>query len=114
MNYYLTVIRNKSVVVSRLRFDDYSDAVQYLTRYYQPRMPGVRSTLELTTEVINGSFARSYGTLFSPQECGHTVTEEMMGIAAKQKVSFIFDGHYRFLIESEVGASEADANGSED
>jgi hypothetical protein len=113
MKYYLTVRRNGELVVSRLPFDDYADAIQFLTRYYQLKIPGARAVFELVTEVINGSFARSYGTLRSSDDPGAKSNTGMLDIARTHELLFTFDGSYRFIIESEFGVREGDALRSE-
>lgn len=103
MIYYLTVAKNREVIVSRLPFDDYSAAIEFISRYYHPRVPGSRATLTFATEIINGLFARSFGSLTACADVEDNATDEEYDEAAKQDVAFVYDGSYRFLIETDVG-----------
>lgn len=100
--YYLTVTKDSVEIVRRQPFTDYAAAVAFLSRYFQPKVAGSRATLPLMTEVVNGVFARSYGSLTRPESI--TANDPARDVryheAAKQSVAFSYDGSYKFLIES--------------
>jgi len=107
--YYLTVIKDSVEVVRRQPFDDYAAAIGGIGRYYRPRVPGSRSTLPLVTEVVNGVFARSFGSLTRPESITDPAHDVRYHDAAQQSVAFEYDGSYTFLIESDAGIQDTDA-----
>lgn len=110
MLYFVTVEEDGKEIVRRKMFDDYFAAVSSLACYYRPT--STRSVLEFATEVINGEFARSYVTLMLPEALDRSDSffHTRYSIAAKQSNAFHYEHTYFFLIESERGKNEADAN----
>ena len=104
--YFVTVGKNGDQIVDRKPFDDYGEAVASLNLYYQPKAG--RCVLKLSTEVVNGVFARSFGGLNIPEDIEATdeSTQRKYSAAAKQSNAFDYDASYFFLIESEFGISE--------
>jgi len=107
--YYLTVTKDAVEIIRRKLFSDYAAAVEFIGRYYRPRVSGGRTTLPLVTEVVNGVFARSYGSLTRPESITDPARDVRYHDAAQQSVAFDFDGSYTFLIESEAGIQDTDA-----
>ena len=64
--YFVTVDKNGDQIVDRKPFDDYGEAVASLNLHYQPKAG--RCVLKLSTEVVNGVFARSFGGLNIPED----------------------------------------------
>lgn len=117
--YYITVIRNGIDVVVRKPYSDYADAVAAFNDYYKKRFGN--ATLTFQTEVLNGSFARSYAELNHIEDIKaekDQITSQLYQMryeeAAKTENSFDYDGRYFFLIESEVGIRDAEAWNSDD
>lgn len=108
MTYYLTVIKDSIDIFRRQPFDDYAEAIRAMTPYYRPRFPGSCATLSLVTEVVNDIFARSYGALVDPERITDPTHDPRYHNAAKQSVTFIYDGSYNFLIESDFGIKNSD------
>jgi hypothetical protein len=111
MMYYLSVTKNNVEIVRRQVFTDYAAAIEFLSRYYRPSVPGSRATLPLVTEIVNGVFARSYGLLTRPESIypSDPASDFRYHDAAKQSVAFSYDGSYKFLIESEFGIQDTDS-----
>ena len=107
--YYLTVVKNGSDIFVRRPFKDYCDAIAACTSYYKPKTK--RSVLKFTTETINGQFARSYTELNRPEqiERNDKIAKQRYAIAAKYTNAFEYADSYFFLIESEIGISDADS-----
>jgi hypothetical protein len=101
--YYLTVEHDGSEIIRRKQFGDYSDAVNYLSRYFKAITR--RSVLSLTTEVINGVFARSYGSMNDPMTIDRS-EQERYSRAVRYRNAFENEGSYFFLIESEAGIQD--------
>lgn len=102
--YYLTIEKDGSDIVRRKEFSDYYDAVHCCAQYYSAKSK--RSVLSLTTEVINGEFARSYVELAIPESID--VGEQARRLrATKYSNAFEYDGSYFFLIETEVGIRDS-------
>lgn len=114
MVYFVTVEEDGKEIVRRKTFADYFAAVSFLSSYYRPTT--ARSVLEFATEVINGEFARSYVTLMLPEalDKSDSLFHTKYPIAAKQSNAFRYEHMYFFLIESEVGKNDADADGDSD
>ena len=106
--YYLTITRDGQDVIRRKAFDDYDAAIEYTSQFYRPRH--TRCVLEFTTEVINGKFARSFGTLNRPEGLDENgpYYKERYHVAAKQANSFDYDYSYLFVIESECGIRDVE------
>ena len=104
--YFVTVEKNGDTVVDREPFDDYEEAVLSLSQFYESRFG--RCVLSLTTEVVNGKFARSFAELNLPEsiEVVDQISKQRYSIAAKYSNAFRYDASYLFLIESEVGLLE--------
>jgi hypothetical protein len=109
--YYLTVDHDGSEIIRRKEFDDYGDAVTYLSQYFKTKSG--RSVLELTTEVINGVFARSYGSMNDPMTIDRS-NKEGYSRAVRCSNAFSYKGSYFFLIESEAGIQDARNEESDD
>jgi hypothetical protein len=107
--YYLTVKKNGEVIVSKQAFHDYAEAVAFTSQFYRPR--SIRSVLRFASEAINGEFVRSYATLIKPEniEKDSPHYRERFHAAVKKVNAFDFDGSYLFVIQSEVGMSDAEA-----
>lgn len=108
MVYYVSVDEDGVEVVRRKPFDDYCAAVDFFSQFYQPRAG--RAVLEFVSEVINGRFARSYASLMIPGALDENDSyfQTRYHVAAKQSNAFRYDHSYFFLIESEVGRTDAD------
>jgi len=57
---------------------------------------------------VKGIFARSYGALVDPQRITDPTHDPRCHNTAKQSVTFIYDGSYNFLIESDFGIKNLD------
>lgn len=114
MAYFVTVIESGDEVVVRKPYVDYSEAINSLSRFYRSRAP--RATLEFTTELINGKFARSYLTLMLPEDLDPDTPlyEKRRRQAVKQRSAYEYGHSYFFLIESEVGVADADRETEDD
>jgi hypothetical protein len=111
--YYLTVDKDGKELVRRMGFEDYSEALRYLTNFYTPRNNDIRVVLSFTTEVINGEFARSYVELSDPNAIEPS-DETRYVRAVKFSNAFKYEGSYFFLIESELGVQDADCEDEDD
>lgn len=107
--YHVTVTKNGNDIVRGKVYDDYAEAIAFISQYYQPRAQ--RSVLSFTTEVINGQFARSFAALTKPEdiEPAQPSSKARYQAAAKQDNAFRYDASYFFLIESEVGIGDGQA-----
>lgn len=114
MKYYVTVDEDGKEIVRRESFDDFYVAMGFFSRYYRPRSK--RSVLGFTTEVINGEFFRAYVTLWIPESLDQADSHfhQRDAIATKQSNAFEYSHTYFFLVESELGAKEADMPDDED
>jgi hypothetical protein len=109
--YYLTIQRDGVDVVRRQPFADYADAVAFTSRFYQVKPPIRRAVLKFTTEAINGEFARSYATLTRVQDVreDRPFATEARNAAVKKENAFAFDASYLFVIESQLGCDDQEA-----
>jgi hypothetical protein len=108
--YYLSVERSGKEIIRRMGFQDYAEAVNFTAQFYAPKAP--RAVLSFVTEVVNGEFARSFAVLTRPDEVaeGEAWFIERRNAAVKQANAFEYDASYQFLIESELGVQDADAD----
>lgn len=106
MHYFVTVEKNGVSIHDRMQFDDYATAIEFLSEFYRPRFG--RCVLPLTTEIVNGKFARSYGELNVPEsiEVVDETSRRRYSAAAKLSNAFEYDASYFFLVESDVGIAE--------
>ncbi|MEW6732147.1 MAG: hypothetical protein AB1489_12535 [Acidobacteriota bacterium] len=105
--YYLTIAQNGKDIIVRKPFNDFASAIAYTGKYYQPRAR--RSILEFSVEVINGEFARAYAELLRPEYIDNKQVENKWRYqkAVKQDNGFVYDVSLFFLIESDIGITDA-------
>lgn len=104
--YYLTVKKNGKIIIKRESFNDYSLAIEYCQRYYTPKYK--RSTLEFTTEVVKGRFARSYAYMTRIENEKSNIAGDNYDKTVKLANAFDFDSNYLFIIESDFGIKDAE------
>lgn len=104
--YFVTVVKDNIEIVRRENFNDFSEALDSLSRFYKSRTQ--RSVLEFSTEVINGRFVRSYAELLIPSDVSidNTKWEARRLLAIKQSVAFEYSSNFVFLIEGEIAIQE--------
>jgi len=112
--YYLTIYADNDLVEERVAYQDYAEAIAACGNFYEPRF--ARSVLTFSSEVIGKTFMRSYAQLNRLEDLGEDVDRSSPQAlrAVKHGNAFVYSRSYRFLIESELGAQEADQMREED
>ena len=114
MMYFLTVMAGDEMLLERVSFADYAEAVAACGEFYEPRAAG--AALNFTTVVMGKKFMRSHAQLTQMADLGDNVPRDSPRAiaAAKQSNAFSFSKSCAFLIESEDGVREAERMARED